>query len=84
MGTDQVEEPELQGTSYEVVEIHSVGPVQAVLVVASAVVALGAAVAMVADVQVLSALEKVKVNDHEGAASGEASTAAAKSAGMAA
>jgi len=65
---------------YEVVEIHSVGPVHAELG-ASVMVALGAAVATVADSQVLEASEKVKVKDHDG--SGAARAAAAKKKGAA-
>jgi hypothetical protein len=62
-----------------VVEVHSDGPVQALEVGAPVVVALGAAVADVHDVQVLWASEKVKVKDQLGLAT----AAAAKSAGIA-
>jgi len=81
VGTPQVELPALKVAVYEVVEIHSVGPVHAG-VADSVKVALGAtAVATVADVQVLVASEKVKVKDHDG--SGEARAAAAKRKGAA-
>lgn len=60
------------------VEVHSDGPVQA-LEVGTAVVALGAAVAYVHEVQVLWASEKVNVKDQLGLAT----AAAAKSAGTA-
>lgn len=65
VGTPQVEVPELNMAVYEVVETHSLGPVHAGLG-ASVAVALGAAVATVADSQVLWASEKVKVNPHDG------------------